>query len=77
MDHQEPPVGVDEDMALAPDDFLGGVVAACFAPGAFTSAVDHGRRRARFAAGRSRSTIRARSWIVRNRKSRAKRRNQQ
>ena len=52
MDHQEPPVGIHCDMALAPDDLLAGVVTPCLCLGRLDGlAVDHGRRRAGLASG--------------------------
>ena len=50
IDHQQPPVGVDRDMALAADDLLAGVIAARLAMQRFDRlAVDHRSRRACFA----------------------------
>ena len=62
VDHQQPPVGIDRDVALAAYNLLAGVVTPCFGLGALTdwlsitAAEELASRPAR-----SRSTISARS----------------
>ena len=52
MNHQEPAVSIDRDMALAPDDLLAGVVTPCFALRSLDRlAVEHPRRGAGLAPG--------------------------
>jgi hypothetical protein len=68
IDQQPPPVGIHRHIALAPDRLLGGVVAALrtwrrrFDP----LAVDDAALELASRPARSRSTISAMSWMVRN-----------
>src|SRR4051812_12916515 len=48
VDHEQAPVGIDGDVALAPDDLLSRVIAAPFGPWRlYRLAVDHTRGRLR------------------------------
>ena len=75
VDHQKPAVGIDRDVALAPDDLLAGVITARFGVGSLDRlAVDHaaltGSPRARPA--RDRSSAPRRGWSRnRNRRTNA------
>src|ERR1700729_3557989 len=77
VDHQQPPVGIDRDVALAADNLLSSVVTLVAAWGALTDwlSITAAEGLASRPA-RSRSTISARSWMVWNRNRRGTSRNQ-
>ena len=52
IDHQQAPVGVDRNVALAPDDLLARIITPCVSMRSLDRlAVDHAGRRARLAPG--------------------------
>ena len=77
-DHQEPPIRIHDDMTLAANHLLPGVISTGLGSGRLDRrAVDDTTTRARFAPCRSRSIINAISWMVPNRKRRIRVRNHQ
>src|SRR5665648_559227 len=78
IDHQEAAIGVDSNVPVAAHYLLGRAIASLGGQRRLDRlAVEDAGARARLATGRSRSTITAKSWMVRNRSSRTKRRNHQ